>query len=76
MSTELKPDLYGSYSWSNASKGLYYGPGCMESALSKLIGDIGASKALIVTGRSLKEKVCSGLFSVRSSLNEIDKCGQ
>ena len=53
-------DLQGYYSYPNI-KAVYYGPGCIETALPKLLSTLGSKKALIVTGKSLFEKV-SGLL--------------
>lgn len=49
-------DLEGSYAYTEL-KALYYGPGSLETALPALLQKFGAKKALIVTGRSLFEKV-------------------
>ncbi|KAH9056577.1 alcohol dehydrogenase IV [Lactarius vividus] len=49
-------DLSGYYAWTHTLEGLYYGPGSVSTALPKLLGDLGASKALVVTGKSLYTK--------------------
>lgn len=49
--------LQGSYRWTDTLKGIYYGPGSVKSALPKLLDSLGAKKALIVTGKSLHDKV-------------------
>ena len=49
--------LQGFYSWTDTLKGVYYGPGSVVHALPKLLDTLGVKKALIVTGRSLYEKV-------------------
>jgi alcohol dehydrogenase class IV len=49
-------DLQGVYSYTDL-KSVYYGPGCVEKALPALLQKLGAKKALIVTGKSLFEKV-------------------
>lgn len=49
--------LQGFYSWTDTLKGVYYGPGSVVHALPKLLETLGVKKALIVTGRSLYEKV-------------------
>ena len=51
-------ELSGYYAWTHTLEGVYYGPGCVSITLPKLLGDLGASKALIVTGNSLYTKVC------------------
>ena len=51
----------GFYSWTDTLKGVYYGPGSVVYALPKLLDTLGVKKALIVTGRSLREKVSSGI---------------
>lgn len=49
--------LHGFYGWTDSLKGIYYGPGSLESSLPKLRSAIGGTKALIVTGKSLYNKV-------------------
>jgi len=49
--------LQGSYGWTGTLKGVYYGPGSVNTALPKLLDTLGAKKALIVTGKSLYQKV-------------------
>jgi hypothetical protein len=51
-------ELSGYYAWTHTLAGLYYGPGSVSTALPKLLSDLGASKALVVTGNSLYTKVC------------------
>ncbi|KAJ7087284.1 iron-containing alcohol dehydrogenase [Mycena belliarum] len=46
----------GSYGWTDTLKGIYYGPGCVDTALPALIAKLGVKKGLIVTGRSLSTK--------------------
>lgn len=53
----LDSSLQGYYSWTDTLKGVYYGPGSVVHALPKLLETLGVKKALIVTGRSLYEKV-------------------
>ena len=47
--------LKGFYAYSEALHGIYYGAGCTSSALPKLVKQFG-SKALVVTGKTLKSK--------------------
>jgi hypothetical protein len=47
----------GSYAYTETLKGIYYGPNCVETALPKLLDTLGAKRALIVTGKSLRNKV-------------------
>jgi len=49
-------NLQGQYAWTDTLKGVHYGPGSLATALPKLLKTLGASKALIVTGRSLHDK--------------------
>ena len=51
-------ELSGFYGWTDTLQGVYYGPGCVSTALPKLLDTLGASKALVVTGNSLYTKVC------------------
>ncbi|KAI6125737.1 alcohol dehydrogenase IV [Pisolithus croceorrhizus] len=48
--------LHGVYAYHEALKAIYYGPGCLRTALPQLLSVLGGRKALIVTGRSLREK--------------------
>lgn len=50
-------ELQGMYSYTDTLKGIYYGPGSIETALPELLKEFNATKALIVTGKSLFEKV-------------------
>lgn len=51
-------ELHGFYSWTHTLEGVHYGPGSVSTALPKLLDSLGATKALIVTGKSLYNKVC------------------
>ncbi|KAF8633424.1 hypothetical protein AX17_004595 [Amanita inopinata Kibby_2008] len=44
------------YGWTDTLKAVYYGPGSVKSALPKLLSTLKATRALVVTGRSLHEK--------------------
>ena len=50
-------NLSGFYGWTDTLKGVYYGPGSVATAIPKLLEKLNVKKALIVTGRSLHEKV-------------------
>ncbi|KAF9222544.1 alcohol dehydrogenase IV [Gyrodon lividus] len=54
--TDPNSNLHGSYAYHDTLKGIYYGPGCVRTALQKLLPILGGSKVLIVTGKSLREK--------------------
>ncbi|KAF8638002.1 hypothetical protein AX16_010634 [Volvariella volvacea WC 439] len=54
--TSQDSDLYGHYAWTDTLKGVYYGPGCLNEALPRLLKTLGATKALVVTSKSLNEK--------------------
>lgn len=58
------PALQGFYGWTDTLKGVYYGPGSVVTALPKLLNILGVKKALVVTGKSLMNKV----FNFRASL--------
>jgi len=47
----------GYYAWTDPLKGIYYGPGSVSSSLPKLLDTLQITRALVVTGRSLHEKV-------------------
>ena len=51
-------ELSGYYAWTHTLQGVYYGPGSVSTALPTLLDNLGASKALVVTGNSLYTKVC------------------
>jgi hypothetical protein len=50
-------DISGFYAYTDTLKGVYYGPKCVETALPKLLDALGGKRALIVTGKSLRDKV-------------------
>jgi alcohol dehydrogenase class IV len=50
-------ELHGFYAWTHTLEGVHYGPGSVSTALPKLLDTLGATKALIVTGKSLYTKV-------------------
>jgi len=50
-------ELYGYYAWTRTLDGVHYGPGSVSTALPKFLDTLGASKALVVTGKSLYTKV-------------------
>jgi len=52
----LTTSLQGFYGYTDTLKGVYYGPGSVKTALPKLISTLGATKALVVTGKSLHDK--------------------
>ncbi|KIY50306.1 Dehydroquinate synthase-like protein [Fistulina hepatica ATCC 64428] len=59
----------GFYAWSDTLCGVYYGPGCVQTALPELLEKVSAKKALIVTGKSLFEK------TVEDILNRVNASG-
>ncbi|GLB37499.1 putative alcohol dehydrogenase IV [Lyophyllum shimeji] len=57
MATPQDPQsLAGFYGWTDTLKGVYYGPGSINTALPKLLDTVAIKKALVVTGRSLHDK--------------------
>ncbi|KAG8213699.1 alcohol dehydrogenase IV [Butyriboletus roseoflavus] len=48
--------LHGSYAYHDTLKGVYYGPGCVRTALPKLLSILDGKKAFVITGKSLREK--------------------
>ena len=60
-------NLQGQYAWTDTLKGVHYGPGSVNTALPKLLKTLGASKALVVTGRSLHDKVSTHSHRSRPS---------
>ncbi|KAJ3516426.1 hypothetical protein NLJ89_g1125 [Agrocybe chaxingu] len=71
--------LHGFYGWTDTLKGVYYGPGCVNAALPKLLDTLGVKKALIVTGKSLHQKAifCNTdvVRKIESILKERDAWG-
>lgn len=62
MSHTEDATLSGSYAWTDTLKGVHYGPGSVKTALPKLLKIVGGSKVLILTGKSLREKVIQTLI--------------
>ncbi|KAF8743985.1 hypothetical protein AX14_013387 [Amanita brunnescens Koide BX004] len=57
MAVEREAAMSASYyAWTDTLKGIYYGPGSLKSALPKLLDTLKASRALVVTGKTLHEK--------------------
>ncbi|KAL4074110.1 hypothetical protein V8B97DRAFT_1864588 [Scleroderma yunnanense] len=52
----MASNQHGSYAYHDTLKGVHFGPGSLESALPKLLRTLGGRKALIITGKSLREK--------------------
>ena len=65
------PPLTGFYSYTDTLKGVYYGPGCVKTAIPKLLKTLGVKKALIVTGKSLHQKVCCEIVTQSNHLSVI-----
>lgn len=59
LSRRIMPSsaLSGSYGWTDTLKTVYYGPGSLQSSLPKLLTSLNGTRALVVTGKSLYEKV-------------------
>ncbi|KAI0743394.1 alcohol dehydrogenase IV [Daedaleopsis nitida] len=66
---ERSPDLAGTYTYPDTLRGVYYGPGCVKTALPQLLDILGAKKAFVVTGRSLFHNT-DVVKSVERILNE------
>ena len=71
-SAHTSSDLTGSYAYTDL-KQVYYGPGIVETALPTLLQKIGAKKALIVTGKSLHDKVSSSSSHKAELTSEFDR---
>ena len=54
MSTEA---ISGFYAYTQTLKGVYYGPGSVRNSLISVLEGFGTKKVLVVTGKSLREKV-------------------
>lgn len=65
-------NLQGQYAWTDTLKGVHYGPGSVNTALPKLLKTLGASKALVVTGRSLHDKVSAPIARSRADADPTD----
>ncbi|KAI6046103.1 alcohol dehydrogenase IV [Pisolithus marmoratus] len=66
--------LHGVYAYHETLKGIYYGPGCLRTALPQLLGTLGGRKALIVTGKSLRDKT-NVVSDVEGILKDRDAFG-
>lgn len=64
----------GQYLYTETLKGVYFGPGSVTTALPKLLKELGATKALIVTGTSLRTKT-DVVERVESILRQHDAFG-
>ncbi|EPQ57494.1 iron-containing alcohol dehydrogenase [Gloeophyllum trabeum ATCC 11539] len=49
-------NIRGFYAYTDTLKGVFYGPGSVNTALPKLLDTLNGTKALIVTGKSLHDK--------------------
>jgi len=65
-------ELYGYYGWTRTLDGVQYGPGSVSTALPKFLDTLGASKALVVTGKSLYTKT-DVIKKVEGILREHDR---
>lgn len=55
--TMSTPAISGFYAYTQTLEGVYYGPGSVKNSLIPVLEGFGTKRALIVTGRSLREKV-------------------
>ena len=53
--------ISGFYAYTQTLKGVYYGPGSVKNSLISVLEGFGTKKVLVVTGKSLREKV-SGVW--------------
>ncbi|KAF9451931.1 iron-containing alcohol dehydrogenase [Macrolepiota fuliginosa MF-IS2] len=44
---------HGQYSWQHNLQGLFYGPGCIKTALPELLDTLGIKKAMVLTSKSV-----------------------
>lgn len=49
--------ISGFYAYTQTLKGVYYGPGSVKDSLIPVLEGFGSKKVLIITGKSLREKV-------------------
>ena len=66
------PALQGFYGWTDTLKGVYYGPGSVVTALPKLLNTLGVKKALVVTGKSLMNKVSNLSYQPTDATSLVD----
>lgn len=66
------PALHGFYSWTDTLTGVYYGPGCVVTALPKLLNTLGVKKALVVTGKTLMNKVFNLSYQPTNATGLVD----
>lgn len=76
MAVEREAAMSASYyAWTDTLKGIYYGPGSLKSALPKLLDTLKASRALVVTGKTLHEKVTLNTNACdRGLMGNLDRC--
>lgn len=55
--TSTSTTYQGYYSWQLHLKGLFYGPGCVKTALPELLKTLGITRALVLTSKSVLFKV-------------------
>lgn len=55
--------ISGFYAYTQTLKGVYYGPGSVKNSLTSVLEGLNTKKVLIVTGKSLREKVGRFFFS-------------
>ncbi|KAF5393497.1 hypothetical protein D9757_000653 [Collybiopsis confluens] len=67
-------ELQGFYGWTDTLRGIQYGPGSVSTALPKFLKLLGASKAMVLTGKSLYEKT-DVVKKIESILKSIDGYG-
>ncbi|KAL0574307.1 hypothetical protein V5O48_007645 [Marasmius crinis-equi] len=74
LNTYNSSNLQGSYSWTDTLRGIHFGPGSLNIALPKLFKTLGATKALVVTGKSLHDKT-DVVKKVEGVLKSMDAFG-
>ena len=57
----------GHYSWHLNLQGIFYGPGCIKTALPQLLDDLGIKRAMLLTSKSVLNKVSFFLDSFPTS---------
>jgi hypothetical protein len=56
-STTTSTTFQGHYAWHQNLQGIFYGPGCVNTALPGLLETLGLKRAMVLTSKSVLTKV-------------------
>ena len=66
------PAISGFYAYTQTLKGVYYGPGSVKNSLISVLEGFGTKRVLIITGRSLRERVSTSPWVWKIAAPESD----